>query len=174
MNDKLYFRVDGGKVGAAIDQFVALRKQQRDARTAFEKEFGAKGTYGNDRGLDGLVFDEGKAPEGWRPVRNVPTVYRPPLGKVGREIKERMQRLPLAGGREFQAMVLGKDDMFRFMTSLTIHYIVFEYVGKHRILVVPKSNKPAVESARHDWQPPDEHCVPLKMSEYWALKEEAA
>lgn len=167
----LYFKVTGGKVGDAISRFIELRTEQLAARKAIEKEFGARGTYGNDRGLVGLVFD--KAPEGWRAIKGEPTAYRPPLGNAGKEIKNRMGKLPFAGAREFQAMVLGEDDMFRFMSGLSIHYMTFECVGEIRVLKVPKSDKPAVEQAAEQWQPPDGHCIPLKTSEYWAIKEAA-
>lgn len=170
-DNKLYFKVTGGKVGDAISRFIKLRTEQLAARKAIQTEFAATGTYGNDHGLVGLVFDQ--APEGWRAIKGEPTAYRPPLGKAGKEIKKRMGKLPFAGAREFQAMVLGKDDMFRFMSGLSIHWMTFEIVGPVQILIVPKSSKPAVEGAEVQWQPPDEHCIPLKTSEYWAIKEAA-
>lgn len=171
MNETIQYKVNGGKIAAIIQEFIELRASQRKARNAMEKEFGAKGCYANDREVSGFVFST--PPEGWRQVRTWAGVFKPPLTKDGKEIIKRMKQLPLAGAREFQAMILGEDNPFRFMTGLHIHYMTFEQVGTATILHVPKSKQPAVEDNKNGWHPPDSQCELLKTSQYWELKEAA-
>ncbi len=164
-----YFKVTGGKVMEAYQRFVEKRQAQQLARRAVQVEFGASGFYGNDRGLVGLTFK--KPREGWRPIRGASTARKPPLGKEGRGISERLKKLSLAGAKEFQAEVTGSDNPFRFMAGMTCHFMVYDKIGDTLILEVPEVVNPGVKSGEGEWQPPDEHCVPLKKSEYWALKE---
>lgn len=166
----LYYKITGGLVMAAYKKFVALRSSQGEARQAIEKEFGAKGSYGSDRGLVGLIFD--RPPAGWRQIKQEPTAYRPPLGKAGREITKRLASCRLDGAKKFQALVMGHDNPFLFMRGMTCLFMIYERIGKTLILCVPFIENPAVEHLER-WTPPDKHCVRIKTSQYWALKEKA-
>lgn len=163
MLDRRYFKVTGGAVQKAIDEFLILRNQHIDAQQAFLKEVGGQQTYGNERVVAGIFFKDG-VPEGWRRERN--HGYCVPAGRTpeAKALRARMRNLPCAGAEKFTDIVLGTPSVFRFMEGLAIGWMGFEKIGDTMILSVPKVSS-------NPWEPPDEFCSELKMSEYWQLKE---
>ncbi|HEX8311547.1 MAG TPA: hypothetical protein VF614_09540, partial [Chthoniobacteraceae bacterium] len=77
-----FFRLDGGVLRPVHDAFVEKRRAQLQARADIEREFGATGTFGNERELVGLLFQN--PPEGWRPIKGIDEAFKPPLGKAGK------------------------------------------------------------------------------------------
>lgn len=171
MSEYIYYRVNGGAVKAAHERWLAKRKLQIEARRAVHDEFDADGTYANDYGILGLVFKAPKTPPaGWVSVRD--EVWKPnPRTKEGRKTRDRISKLPLCGAAEFQNEVLGQNDPFRFMRLPYIRHMVFEIIGGVLILCVPADG---LGKQLAEWNPPDDQTVPLKNSEYWQLKEQAA
>lgn len=167
-----YYKVTGGAVKAAYDRWLAERTRQAEERNKIVAEFGASGTYSSTNEIVGLVYsDEKRVPEGWKNYPGQPTVWRP-VGqkKEAKLIRERFRNAKLVSSEEFQAEVLGGSDPFRFMDGVVIRFIIFEWIGDIFILKVPHIEDPRFEG-QEVWNPPDEHCIPLKMSEYWQLKE---
>lgn len=166
-----YFKVTGGAVMTALERWKAKRAELTEARRRIEQEFEADGLYGNSAGLQGLVFPKGNPPQGWERIRNQIDVYRPTARtKEGKALRKRLSELKQVDALQFQTEVLGedRDNPFRFMDGLSMHYMTFETIGDVVILRVPKT-KPSDE-----WTPPDEFCIPLKTSEYWQIKESHA
>ncbi len=165
--ERNYFKITGGAVKAAFDRFMTTRIAQVKARKDFCTEHGASGSYASWKEVSGLVFEEGQKPTDltiwehmhqniWKPKGNT---------KQARELRKRMRALPLADAQIFQSEVLGVNNAFTFMIGLRVLFMSFEHIEEQLILSVPITPTP--------WTPPDEHCVPLKMSEYWEMKEHA-
>lgn len=165
--DYLYYKVTGGAVMAAKERFVARRSAEFEKRQELAKEFGASGTYADRDTVVGLVFEEGETPPSdWVKVPRESKVWKPnPRTKEGKALKAKFN-LPLSDLRQFQTEVLGTFDYFRFMDGLTVRWMGYETIGDTLVLLVPKRTE------NDSWTPPDEQCVLLKTSEYWALKEQ--
>lgn len=154
--------VSGGPVAYAITGFEALRKDQLAARQALCKEYGASKCLGTEHSVSALLF-EGKPPEGWRLRPGRPyDCYLPPKGALGKALRARMADLPLASWEDFSHAlncngVLGGSAGGGFC----IRVLMYEQIGETMILHVPKESK---------WQPP-EGCTPIKVSEYFQIKE---
>jgi len=164
-----YFQVKGGAALAAHNKWLKQRTAEIAALKAVKAKYGASGSYGNDRGVVGLLFKKGP-PTGWRPCRDEPTAFRPPLGKAGKAIIKELAALKMSGAAEYHKLLspkntLGFFDMPDSGTGFRLRFIVFEKHGDALVLLVP------ICADGKKWNPPDEHCVPLKTSQYWALKE---
>lgn len=167
-----YFLITGGEIQAAHEKFMALRDSQWDARAKLCEEFGAKACYANECRVVGLVFSPEKTPPaGWKQVKGEPGVFRP-HGRGFNELRKRMEQdYPFSGASKFQELVLGRDNPFEFMDGMSMRFMIYEKIGQHLILLVPKLEKQAAWF-EGKFVPPDDKCTPLKTSEYWRLKEE--
>ncbi len=169
MSQRIYYRITGGVVAAAHARFHAKFTALQSVRDAVIKEFGASGTYGNRHGVKGLLFTDGKTPPAdWKRVPGEDNVFQPnPRTKTGRNLRDRLKTMKQVTAEDFQAEVLGSSDFTRFATfegsSFRCAYIGFEILDNVLILSVPAHEA-------NPFVPPDEHCVEIKMSEYWALK----
>jgi hypothetical protein len=172
-NETIPYKVTGGKVLEAIHSFLETRNKQLEARNALAKEFGASGYVSSSGAITAFSFD-GEHPKGWIQNRkdggHMPTAKTP----EGKALRERM-KLPQWGASKFHEM-MGLDD-FTFMQGMRMRYISFEKLGDVFVMHIPKIEKPGKEDEEsglgegHKWTPPDDGCQPLKMSEYWQLKE---
>lgn len=164
-----YFKITGGAILKAKKRFLAKVDAATAARNEVKKEFGAKGTYGSEDGVFGLVFDT--PPPKWRPVPHQENVYKPPLGKEGKVISDRLKTLtmPTAGHfhREVQNGQGGRGWIEFSDCGGSVFYMGYETHSGILVLTVPICEEGGA------WTPPDEHCIPLKTSEYWQLKEAA-
>lgn len=169
MKEYTYFNVIGGKVLEQINKWNANRTIQQQARLDFMKEFKASGTYGSRTSLHGLVFDgKDKPPVGWIKERGTSSVWKPGgPSKEAKAIRQRMRNLPMYDLQRLTDDIVGpkKGGHMAFMEGLSIRYMVLDKIGNTTILMVPKIEK------QKDWMPPDNMCIPLKNSEYWAMKE---
>lgn len=169
----LYYKVTGGAVQAAYDRWRATYDTQREVRNELLLEFGSSGCYASPQHVVGLVFTgDSKPPAGWKAVIGEPTVFRPHGGAVGmKAIRKRFEAAKLNDAEAFQAEVLGKHNPFHFMDGLSIRFMVFEFIGKTLVLLVPKLEQPREGTGEGRFTPPDDQCVLMKTSEYWQLKE---
>ena len=185
-NDTRYFRVTGGAVRASYERFVALRQRQLSARSIEQAKYGATGLFANNKSIEGLLFQDegdvksGPVPEGWT-LLGTHNVWAPSKRtKQGRAIHAEWKKFCIAGAREFQAEVLGFNDVFYFMdSSMRVRFMGYECVDGDLILCVPRvvlsktEEQGASTGDGCKWQPPDEGCREIKTSEYWKLKEGA-
>ncbi len=158
-----HFRAEG-RSAAVIAEFITKVEAYREDAHALAKEVGAEGTV-SGYSVDGFTFS-GQAPTGWCSgrLRNGTRYYWPPKRKkADRELRSRMFNLRHPVARDFETM-LGLKGGFLDVDGdgICIRHITFEHVGHTPIILVPAC-------APADCVPPD--AVPLKSSEYWALKE---
>ena len=173
MIEYAYFKVTGGKALEAINEWKTVRASQIEARNKLRDDFSADGILANSSRVEGLIFIiKKKVPTGWVPVVGFANTYRPAgSSKKAKEVRARFRSLPAQDFGPLTTALVGpkKGGSMAFMEGLSIHYMRLESIGKitkqTTILVVPViKNQPP-------WQAPDEHCKPLKVSQYWALKE---
>lgn len=165
MEYKLY-KVTGGSVKAAVETFQKEHAVAQKKLQELCKPVGADGAWGGPRSNEGLTFP-GAPPDGWKLTNRKGACYMP-KGKTPEvvELREKIRDAAIPTARRFQELVTGKDNWFGFMDGLGIHLLLFEIIGKTTVLKVPDCDGGDYK----DWVPPEE-CKPLKMSEYWKLKE---
>lgn len=175
-----YFRINGGSVLTAYNEFIALRAKQTEERNALAVEFGAGGTYASDREVRGLIFAKNaNIPDGWVPVKGVDGTYKPPMGNATKAIRERFGNSRLVSWRDLHKAIAG--DVFGVMGGraegggIRCCFCHVETWKKHDesdgaclILCMPCNG----ESGRK-WQPPED-CVEIKTSAYWHIREASA
>lgn len=163
-----YFKIMGGAVLAAFNRWHEKFEAQQAARRALLVELNASSLLGNNRRIVGVKFN-GEPLEGWSSAKDFPGYYKPSgNSKAMKAMREKLAGYSLNGAQEFQAEVLGIDNPFSFMDGQYIRFMAFERIGDIKILLVPNC---ACGDFKGGWNPPDEFCVPLKNSEYWAIKE---
>lgn len=161
-NDQLYFKVTGGAIMAAIETWRKEYQEGVAARTAFMREFGAKEALATSSGIIALKFeDKSKVPDGWVKANRKHGVDSYVPGKTIGDVKLRMNGIRCPSSDRFQGLC-GLDPL-AFFDNMCIHTMGFEVCGSTFILTVPKVGS---------WTPPDEHCIPLKTSEYWKIRED--
>ena len=178
MSEYRYFKVTGGKIKAAVDDFCKTRREQTRNRIEFAKEVGAVATYANESEVIGFVFADGQTtPKGWVCVSAENKAWRPfGNAKGNRKLFRRMREdYKLWGCYQLQELVQeqcgGNLNVFRFMIGnrFKLMSLEFQETGL-ALLCVPAGEW---DSAKQKWTPPDDGCVELKMSEYWKMKEDA-
>lgn len=118
--------------------------------------------------LAGVLF-EGKAPDGWteKGRTNKGERYFMPLrkSKAGKELSQRLSAVRITDGVELHSIFTneGAHLIDTIGGSFSIQYISAEITKGKAIISVPEGM---------DFVPPD--ATPLKMSEYWAIKEAKA
>lgn len=162
---RIPFLVTGGECKKILDDIVTESHEAWLAQAAFAKKYGSAKFYGSPR-LCGL-YCEGEIPEGWMHRQKDPANMIVPKRKA---LKEEMKTLPetvdargLADRLKCPEFCDGDHLYWPFVE--TVGELVLSPEGS-RILWIPTV---AVESG---YVPP-EGATQMKMSEYWALKEEA-
>lgn len=158
MDDYNLYRVAGGPVKEAIEQWRAERDAAEERLDAFIRRVGATPDhyYGNERGISALLFDA--PPDGWRVESGN---YYCPSGKTkaGKALRAEMGKLGLPGAESFS----NKIGLGLIIQGTRIKRAGFEQYGDALVLLIPKAST--------HWTAP-EGCEPMKMSEYWALREQ--
>jgi hypothetical protein len=165
--ERKYF-VAAGKSLEAVARFFADRKAAGEARWEFVQKMGAKGGWGNDLSFIGLVIDPtAPVPEGWRESerstehRVIIPDQRRKAGKLARrEMDDKRFLIP-----DYSAMgdYIGGDWVH---AAGMMHFTTVEKIGEEFVIAVP------VETDGTFHQPEDAR--PIKQSEYWLMKENAA
>jgi hypothetical protein len=174
-----YYRVEGGPVAAAWEKWKEMRKFGTLQALALQQELWACATNTKGVRIGGFEFKGGK-PDGWRVAHGG---YLPSKRSgSGRLLAKRIEEIYIPTVWEFQAMVLGKfkegesGSPFHFMDGLRCQCMSFEVIGGTMVLGVPITN-PNAEMGDSGGDScgwfPEEGCYPLKLSEYYALKEAA-
>lgn len=146
----------------AVLQFLKERDDAWEKLRAFGAKFGATGYYGTERGISSVEIETGECPDGWRPVKGMWRYFTPrATTKEGKELKKEMRALGVPNSGRLEEL-LGAG-WGAYIVGLTIYHVGLEKVGDALILTVPNCNK--------KWPTDDPGCIPLKTSEYWALKE---
>jgi len=182
MDEERRYYVAAGKSLGVIEKFFEDRKAAYDARYEFAKSKGGIGTFGSENGVIGIVPIDGKPSEELRKRLPAPPAgYRledrgdyfvwAPNGRLkgGKVAKNeiRDKRFCVPGSRQLAEM-LGGGDVF---TGRFIHYPHCELVGNKWIISIPVrgTHGTFATSYEGEFHPPD--AIPLKVSEYWKLKE---
>jgi hypothetical protein len=151
-----YYIAKGGSLAAIID-YIERRKAAQKQHKAFADKFGATSwTIGHssfgDISVIGLNFDA-SAPEGWKQtkVRGSIQAYLVP---TSRKIKKEMESLRIYGP--------GKEAGSAHFTGASMFTPGFELLGTDYVI------------KQHEKATPPPDAIPLKRSEYWAMKEAEA
>ena len=162
MSERSYFLAHGESEKKVRDFFARRLDALREA-SELAKSLGGDGTVGSRR-VSGVIFKGGK-PEGWaeKGVTSTGERYYMPLrkSKAGKALAARISSLRIPDGMELHSEF--SNDGGHLATSgmgISIQYISAEIAKGKAIISVP---------AGMDFTPPES--TPLKMSEYWALKE---
>lgn len=162
MSERKYYLAHGDSE-AKVRDFFTKRQAAIIAANDMAKEVGGNGTVGAYR-ISGIVFKDG-APEGWteKGTSTDGQRYYMPLrrSKAGKALCQRLAqiRIPAASDLHSEFSPDG-GHMSTVGLGITINYISAEIVKGKSIITVPDGI---------DFVPPES--TPLKMSEYWALKE---
>ncbi len=175
-SDTLYFHVTGGLVMAAIEKY---RQRYRDcfrAQKGFVDEFGGDGLaiQGDRRAI--IFRDPSKVPAGWIRANDDDAWWPRKNSTAGKAFHRCAGEVPVMKARSFQTDVIGpKDHFFYFVDGTSPRSMGWEKHADSYVLLVPNtSRRPcAIEGANEGakWTPPDAFCTPMKVSEYWRLKE---
>lgn len=150
--------------GFAESQIKAFHEERLSVQTEwfeFTKKHGATKAFIGDR-LNGILLAADKVPIGWASNRDLPEgCYKPTRRKACMEAyKEFTELKGMPSGMQLSKR-LGVDAVF---TGLKICFPTFEKLGEEIILSLKEGSD----------VPEGTISPPLKMSEYWALKEEVA
>ena len=162
MMERSYFLAHG-ESETKVREFFTKRQAAIIAANDMAKEVGGTGTVGAYR-VSGILFKDGP-PEGWtqKGTSTDGQRYYMPLrrSKAGKALCQRIAaiRIPAASDLHSEFSTDG-GHMASAGLGITINYISAEMVRGKAIISVPNGM---------DFVPPDS--TPLKMSEYWAIKE---
>ena len=162
MSNRKYFLASGESV-EKVRKFFEARSAAISSAQALAAEVGGTGPAVSWAMVG--VFFEGSAPDGWtsKGVSMDGAKYYMPLrrSKAGKELCKRMAtiRVPSAADLHSQFTKDG-GHLSQMGSQMAIHYISAEIIKGSVVISVPEGM---------DYTPPDS--APLKMSEYWALKE---
>lgn len=158
------YYIAGGNDLAKAQAFIEARKSAFAEMDRVAKELGGEAVH-NSRVIIGLVFPA-DPPSGWTRRGSVEgkPYYLPK--KVSRSLKEAASKLASAtvpSIHKFHALFSKEGGVMKEGSGLGMRvlYISWEYLGDKLLLSVPIGS---------DYQP--DGSEPLKMSEYWSLKEQ--
>lgn len=166
-NRLLFIATPGGKSHQAIDAFHANADAAYEAQRNYANSLGAKAWYGRG-GIAALLFENEptELPVGFRrdPKHDMQRMFAlvpDKKAKAGKVRAAELKALP----RSPDLMDFSKTIGFGFIIrGMAMMMASFETVGDSRILTIPKPEDPGKQ-----FIPPD--CTPLKLSEYYAMKE---
>ncbi len=159
------FLVTGGECRRILDDIDRENKDAFEARAAFAKKYGC-GRYFADSIMRGL-YCEGEIPEGWMHRKKDHPNRIVPRRKAIREVLVALPKMHdgWTFGQRINTPLIPDGNTLRWPYIETVGELVLSPEGE-TILWIPTA---AVTAG---YQPP-EGAVPMKMSEYWALKEQA-
>lgn len=176
MDQKKYYLVTGGPILAAWKYHQIECKTAAEQLFALAKELGASGAYGNSNGGSPTAFTfKGKPPVGWVKAKNSDG-YKP--GKKLPEMAARMQDIKRPGPESLYSLVTGSQPAM-VVRGRYLHFesVEFEKIGDATVLVfngLPQEAEGLEDCQSDTWKPclEDPHLKPLKLSEYWTLREQ--
>lgn len=162
MAERSYFLAHG-ESETKVREFFEARRSAHQAAEALAKEVGGKGAAVG-WSMAGVIF-EANAPEGWtcKGTTTDGIKYHMPLRrtKAGKELCKRISAIRVPDAKALHSQFSADGGHFASSgMGFAIHYISAEIAKGKAIISVP---------AGMDFTPPD--TTPLKMSEYWAIKE---
>lgn len=160
--DRKYFLAHG-ESEAKVRSFFEKRREANNVAEALAKEVGGKGAAVG-RTMVGVIF-EGNAPDGWTSKGCVSdgTAYYSPLRrtKAGKDICKRMSAIRVPDASALHSEFTSEGGCLEPNgQGISICWISAEIAKGKAIISVPGGM---------DFVPSES--TPLKMSEYWALKE---
>ena len=158
--ERTYYKMTpGGAAEKAFNEWCSQLEEAKNSWFAFAQEFGVEQVFADNR-LRGLMFDSGDAPEGWASTAKLPTgAYKPQRRKVCMEAYDAFKALPSKPSNIVFAKLLKVDAVFK---SSCMHLPGIVAVGDEYLLSL------------HVESEVPEGVEPLKMSEFWAMKEATA
>ena len=163
--DRKYF-LAGGESERKVRDFFRRRQDGFREANAIADEVGGSGAAVG-YGVAGIVF-EGEVPKGWarKGTTKDGAAYFLPVrrSKAGKALFSRIREVRVPEARDLHSQLCQHREAVTgpgVHGGIAIHYVSAEIVGDRAVISVPD---------QMDFTPPDSK--PLKMSEYWALKEE--
>lgn len=162
-SDREYW-IAGGEDLERARAFIAERETGFALMNETAAKHGGKPVH-NGRGIVGLTFD-GSAPDGWirKGYVSGKAYFMPKRDSAARKaIAKELASVRINDASGFHSLFSKTGGVMKAAGSgVAIHYIVWDWAGDQILLSVPTGS---------DFQPTGS--TPLKMSEYWALKEQA-
>lgn len=164
-SERKYFAIESGsELETVINTFEEDRKNVVVEWRSFAKSVGGnpdRMLAGN--ALIGLAF-AGEPPYGWIEIKAHEGFYKPHGGMAKLESKA-MKNLPLSiNASDLAGRLKIESVMYHEGSQTYIAHAFYERVGDQLILTLHKKQK----------TPKADGLIPLKMSEYWQIKEDAA
>lgn len=164
MTKRVYFKAQGRSL-ATLHEFEDLRETQRKKLEELRDEFNAIEIVNRGSFIVGFTFkDEESVPEGWRHVNWIgcQKYYGPyRRKKVDKELWARIQSCKMPDWEKLTKMLSGQS---LYIIDSKMTGCGYETLNDVKIISVPVDNGEPVFAP--------EDAVQLKMSEYWALKED--
>ena len=155
-NRKYFKLTPGGKAEAAVNEFTGMWQEAKSSAAKFSEKYSGDRILRKGGRVLGLTFKD-SPPDGWKLENREYSAYRPVKKHLPEVYDEFKNILPTPSAHKL-AELLGVEPVWT--DSLEIHFPNFQYIGDLCIL------------DQHVDSEIPEGATPLKMSEYWALKEE--
>lgn len=162
MSERSYFLAHGESEAKVRDFFERRTTAIREANDLAKSVGGTCAVFSSY--VSGVMFD-GNAPEGWthKGYTTDGGKYWMPLrkSKAGKELAKRLTAIRIPGAMDLHGALSSEGGYLAGSgTGFALHWISAEIAKGKAIISVP---------AGMDFTPPES--TPLKMSEYWAIKE---
>lgn len=159
-----------GKSREIVEAFWQQRSEVAARQKMLTDEVGALNAV-TQGGVIGFVFENDEHPDGWKKVGAISGKnYFAPTKRTdaGKAIRTRMAELRMPGASDFHGMFPGVGFGIMDGRQGIIRWMTYDIINDDTVVIlVPRPSNPSEEL----YTPPD--AKPLKMSEYWALKEVA-
>lgn len=168
METERNYYIAGGKDLEKTLDFIQQRETSREEIREKAEKYGAKSGATNGFFIGGLIFENGEAPLGWiekgRTNDNEPFFLPRRSTKMNREICKDINSVRVPSMAQFNGMFCKDGGVLKEGEGFSMRrlYISWEKVKDTILLSVPIGSEFTPDGS-----------TPLKMSEYWALKEEA-
>lgn len=157
MSDRIYYRLEkGGKTETAIKSFVEDIRAAIKSWQDFTEKYGAKHYYAGNY-LQGIML-KNPDPSLWVSTQKLPNGCYKPKRKKGNDIFTEFKTLP---GTPDGLELAGRIDVRCPCDGLKMYMPSFDKVGDELYLNMYKTVEPPAD------------CTPMKMSEYYKIKEDA-
>lgn len=155
-NGRMYYRIkEGSPLEQSVKRFKKFFNEVRDEWWNFTKKHGANSMYAGNT-LQGLLFENGVAPIGWKSTQGLPAnVFRPLASKAPDAYREFQNLQWKPDGRDL-GKEIGIDSVF---AADAVYHPGFKYIGDECCLSLYEGSEVP------------EGATLIKMSEYWAAVE---
>lgn len=169
METEREYYIAGGADLEKAEAFIEKRRLASIAMQDVAQNYGAKSCATNGRTIGGLIFINNEPPMNWVEkgrTRDGDVFFLPRrTTKENKEISKHIASVTSPSIHEFHALYSKEGGVLKEGSGLGMRvlYISWEHLGDKLLLSVPIGS---------DYSP--DGSVPIKMSEYWTLKEKSS